>query len=85
MSIFLTGGILPYPHLHGIGWHCFIALASALLIIAATTERLTVVLSSQGPGGSMRGDRVWLEPNKHFGFFFPVLRRDSLKSTHATK
>ena len=43
-----TGGLVPYPHLHALGWHGLIALASMLLMIGGTAERAEVL-----------GARVW--------------------------
>mmetsp|Transcript_1228 Transcript_1228/g.2631 ORF Transcript_1228/g.2631 Transcript_1228/m.2631 type:complete len:613 (+) Transcript_1228:185-2023(+) len=65
----LTDGLCPYPHLHALGWHGGVALASGLLIVAGTAERLAFMNAHLGP----KAARVWLRPHPVLGFFLPKI------------
>ena len=66
----LSWGWVAYPQLHAFGWHGVMALASSLMILGGTTERLEFLADRPG-------HRAWLQPSSLFGFFWPTLRHTS--------
>jgi len=78
LTSLLTWGWIAYPQLHAFGWHGVMALASSLMILGGTTERLEFLADRPG-------HRVWLQPSSLFGFFWPALVHTSNVADTALK
>jgi dihydroceramidase len=78
VSSSVTWGWVAYPQLHAWGWHGVMSLASALMILGGTAERLELLASAPG-------HRAWLQPSPRFGFFWPTLRHANTATRPALK